>query len=320
MKNYNPLSRRKFISQTAKAGVLFSFAAGFPEISFPHLRREKLPDISVFSKHLQWLDYEGMANFAAEVGFDGIDLTVRPGGHVFPENVKKDLPKAVKAVEKVGLKIKLITTAITAAKEPHTETILKTAADLGVDFYRMGWIAYDPALVLKQNQEQLAAQLKELSELNARTGIKGAYQNHAGDRFGAAIWDLAEVLDPIGSEWLGCQYDIRHATVEGANAWPVTLQRIAPHINTLDFKDFVWEMKADGKFEVKNVPLGEGIVNFDHYLALLQKLKIEAPISLHYEYDLGGAEHGNREIALDRQAVAATMKKDLEFLRKRLSH
>jgi L-ribulose-5-phosphate 3-epimerase len=43
--------------------------------------------VYIFSKHLQFLGYEDMAQAAAEIGFDGIDLTVRPGGHVPPETV-----------------------------------------------------------------------------------------------------------------------------------------------------------------------------------------------------------------------------------------
>ena len=43
--------------------------------------------ISIFSKHLQWLDYNGMAKVLSEIGFEGTDLTVRPGGHVLPERV-----------------------------------------------------------------------------------------------------------------------------------------------------------------------------------------------------------------------------------------
>ena len=54
--------------------------------------------IYLFSKHLQFLDYE-------EMGFDGIDLTVRPKGHVLPLNVEKDLPKATNAANKVGLNL-----------------------------------------------------------------------------------------------------------------------------------------------------------------------------------------------------------------------
>jgi len=54
--------------------------------------------ISIFSKHLQWLDYKEMANVLHEIGFDGADLTVRPGGHVLPDRVEEDLPKAAEAL------------------------------------------------------------------------------------------------------------------------------------------------------------------------------------------------------------------------------
>ena len=54
----------------------------------------------MFSKTLHWIsDYQILANTVAEMGFDGIDLTVRPEGHVLPEKVILDLPKAVQAAK-----------------------------------------------------------------------------------------------------------------------------------------------------------------------------------------------------------------------------
>src|SRR5215471_18287569 len=50
--------------------------------------------ISVFSKHFQWTNCREMAAIAKDIGFDGIDLTVRQSGHVLPERVEEDLPKA----------------------------------------------------------------------------------------------------------------------------------------------------------------------------------------------------------------------------------
>ena len=93
--------------------------------------------INIFSKNLHWLDYSGMAAAAAEMGFEGIDLTVRPAGHVLPERVAEDLPKAVEAVKKAGLNVFMITTAINNADDAHTEAILKTAHALGISYYRM---------------------------------------------------------------------------------------------------------------------------------------------------------------------------------------
>ena len=39
-------------------------------------------EVCIFSKHLQFLDYDTLGKILAEMGLDGIDLTVRTGGHV----------------------------------------------------------------------------------------------------------------------------------------------------------------------------------------------------------------------------------------------
>ncbi|HMI03509.1 MAG TPA: hypothetical protein VK541_13550, partial [Pedobacter sp.] len=98
--------------------------------------------ISIFSKHLHWLNYKDMATLAAQLGYDGVDLTVRKDGHVQPESVTTDLPKAIDAIRNAGLQVYTITTDIKTADEPHTAVILKTAASLGIKNYRMGWYGY----------------------------------------------------------------------------------------------------------------------------------------------------------------------------------
>ncbi|MFC1766504.1 sugar phosphate isomerase/epimerase, partial [Planctomycetota bacterium] len=87
--------------------------------------------IFLFSKHLHWLDYPGMARVAATLGVDGLDLTVRPRGHVEPQRVKEDLPRAVTAMRATGLEIDMMTTAIQDPQDPLTHEVLATAADLG---------------------------------------------------------------------------------------------------------------------------------------------------------------------------------------------
>ena len=65
-------------------------------------------EVCIFSKHLQFLDYDTLGKIVAEMGFDGIDLTVRTGGHVEPATVKTDLPKAVAESRKGGTKVVMI--------------------------------------------------------------------------------------------------------------------------------------------------------------------------------------------------------------------
>jgi L-ribulose-5-phosphate 3-epimerase len=266
------------------------------------------PIACVFSKHLQWLSYEEMGDFAAELGFAGVDLTVRPGGHVLPENVARDLPKAVKALEAAGLRVPMMATAVTAAND-DSRRLLATAASLGVDSYRLGYFRYRADEGLDRTLERAREDLEGLAELNEELGIRGDYQNHAGEGYlGAAIWDLWYVLRDIPESWLGCQFDLRHATVEGARSWPIDLRRIRPRIHTLAVKNFLWN--PDGS--VRDCPLDEGIADFPRFFELLGDFS--GPISLHLEYPLGGADQGARELSVSPDVVASAMARDLAAL------
>ena len=194
--------------------------------------------LCIFSKHLHWVDGEALGDTVAGLGFDGIDLTVRPGGHVEPARVEDDLPKVVESVRKAGIDVIMLTTSILSVADPHAEQILGTAAELGIPLYRPGWLAYEEGRSVEENLQKYRTQLAELADLNRRCHIRGTYQNHAGRWVGSAVWDLWLLLREIKGDWLGCQYDIRHAVVESAHSWPNALQLIKPFINSLVLKDF----------------------------------------------------------------------------------
>ncbi len=316
------LSRRSFIQKASLAGLAIP-ATGLATSSYvnnlttPSRAQEGKRKIYVFSKHLHWLDYKHLAEFVAESGFDGVDLTVRKDGHVEPSRVAEDLPKAVEAMKKAGKEVAMITTSILKAEDPHAYATLKTAGQLGIKYYRMGWYNYVTSKSVEFNLSMIDVELQKLIALNKQFKIKGAYQNHAGENVGSAVWDMGMLLHKINSPWMGMQYDIRHATVEGANSWTKSFDYVKPYINTLDVKDFIWS-NQEGKWEAKNVPLGEGMINFDKYFSLIATLPIEIPLCVHFEYPLGGAEHGDRKITMDAKEILDFMKKDLAFVQARV--
>ncbi len=201
------ISRRNFImkSAVAAAGLSFGmnavihakekdFKNGLQSI-YPAVFEKEPFKFSIFSKTLQWLDYTEMARFVAEIGFDGIELTVRPNGHVLPEKVEEDLPKAVEAAKKEGISINMMVTSINDADDPYTEKILKTASSLGIKHYRMDWLYYDDNKSIDKNLTIIEAKLCKLAILNEKYKIIGEYQNHSGkytpnSYFGSSIWDL----------------------------------------------------------------------------------------------------------------------------------
>lgn len=308
------LSRRNFtkLSATAMGGIpLMGF---YSPLFVGDLKPEDEMQISLFSKHLQFLDYDAMSEAAAEMGFDGLDLTVRPKGHVLPERVGDDLPRAVEAMKKYGMNPSMMTTNVWDINNSEHKTVLETASKLGFSHYRTGWLKYPEDKTITESQTLYGQQAKALETVNKSLNLIGCYQNHAGNHVGAPIWDLPPILGATKNEHIGCQYDIRHAVVEGGSSWELGLRLIKPFIKSIVVKDFKWGM-VDGKWKPVNTPLGEGMVDFDRYFSLLKKYNINVPVSLHLEYDLGGAEHGDSKITIDKKEVFSQMKKDLKFLR-----
>ena len=280
--------------------------------------RPKRP-IHVFTKTLQFLSYAEMAEVLARHGFAGADLTVRAGGQVLPENVESDLPKAVKALRAAGVDSHMITTNVIDPKDKFTRPILKTMANLGIRYYRTGYLDYDHSKSVVQNLDEHKRMVEGLEKVNREYGLHGGYQNHSGRRVGGPVWDLHHLLKDCDPEFLGVQYDIRHATVEGAISWPVGMRLVAPWVRTIDIKDFIWEKNEKGEWRIKNVPLGEGMVDFKNYFELYRSLNIEGPVSIHYEYDLGGAEHGRLNPTMELTEIEKWLKKDLAFLENQFS-
>ncbi len=302
-------SRRKFIKNSLISGALFPLAKNFP-FEFADKSESRLK-IYIFSKHLQFLNYKDMAEAAAELGFDGVDLTVRPNGHVLPEKVENDLPTAVEAIRKVGFSPFIMTTAVQDAKDSTDQKVLSTASKLGFQYYRMNWLNYLQGKSIPESIQHFQGVMKNLSELNKKMGLIGCYQNHAGDGMGASIWELWELLRTADTKYIGAEYDIRHAMVEGALSWKNGLQLIAPHIKIITLKDFKW-VNNNGVYSLEQTPLGEGMVDFKTYFGLLKQYKVEVPVTLHMEYPLGGANDGATKLTVDKKVVFDAMKKDLK--------
>ena len=292
MENFKQ-TRRSFIGKVTSAAV----AASLPGISAnsAYISRSSLPEmtnknftICAFSKIFDQLG-EDMFSFLAEIGFEGIDLTVRPGGYVLPENVEKDLPKVVNTAIKKGLSVPMISTAIEEVSETNTRKILKTVAECGVKYYRPNWFRYDNSLGIDRNLDFFRKRLMNLCELNAKYGLKATYQNHyvfnnhLGGIFGSPIWDLWTVIKDMDPRYMGCQYDIHHAVAEGFTSWQIGLKAIKPHIGTLSVKDFILD-KKDGKWVVKTVPMGTGVVDFDAFFKIIGDEKIVCPLSVFFEF------------------------------------
>lgn len=272
--------RRSFIKTISGAAVTIPLALRSMISAVPGKNNLRL-----FSKPLDGFDFDFVCECVAMAGIGGIDLTVRPGGRVEPSNVATDLPFYVERARKHGLIIDMIVTSIVSANDKYAETIIKTASECGVKYYRMGWIEYDLTRPVKANLDDCRKLFADLAVLNKRYKINGGYQNHEGSYIGSAVWDLYDILKDLPREYIGSQYDVRHAVVEGYNSWEAGMRIIAPYISTVAIKDFTWRTTENGPVAI-TVPLGEGIVDWKKYYAVLKEIGFSGPVTLHIEYQL----------------------------------
>lgn len=270
------MNRRQFVSRSllTAAAVVSADQATFAQDA------KRTPfRICAFEKFLQDLSYDELADVIAELGFVGIEATVRNKGHVLPERVEEDLPKLVEALKKRDLEVTTMASDVLNPEQPLSEKVLRTAKSLGINTYRMGFYKYDLTKSILPQIEEIRPQVKELAAFNRELGVAALYQNHSDAKYvGATLWDMYGLIKDIPKDQIGLAFDIRHATIEAGLSWPVIYDVVKPHIGALFVKDFKWNGR-----KAKHVPLGTGRVN-PKFFEMVKADGFEGPISLHVEY------------------------------------
>jgi sugar phosphate isomerase/epimerase len=291
-------------------------AAGAALLAHGQTPKPKLK-VAIFSKHLQFLRGDDLAKGAAEIGFDGIDITVRKGGHVEPERVKQDLPTLVATIRAHRLQVPMITTDIVDAESPHAGDILKTIAELGIPNYRWGGLNYSADQPYAEQLDRMKPRIAKLAALNSRYNACAMYHTHSGvGVVGASIWDLYVLLKDFDPKAVGVNYDIGHAVIEGGvGGWINSFRITGPHLRGIAVKDFVWTQDGHGNWKPQWKPLGEGMVQLPKFFAMVAASGFSGPLQLHFEYPLGGADAGKTNPTIEREEIFAAMKRDLTTLR-----
>jgi len=273
--------------------------------------------LSIFSKHLQFLQGEELAKATAGLGLDGIDLAVRKGGHIEPESATVELPKLVKIVRDHGLEVPMITTDIVDVTSPNAEELLRTMQSLGIRNYRWGGFTYDYTKPMAPQLEAFKPRVAKLAELNRRYQATAMYHTHSGiGVVGASIWDLHIILKDFDPAAVGVNYDIGHATIEGGfGGWINSFYITGRHLRGIAVKDCVWEKNAKGQWKSEFVPMGEGMVHFPEFFKMVKQSGFNGPLQIHYEYPLGGANNGKTKLTMPQEEVFAAMKRDVVKVR-----
>jgi L-ribulose-5-phosphate 3-epimerase len=243
------------------------------------------PMLCMFSKYLQKLEYVEIGAIIKQLGFEGCDLTVRPGGHVEPDKVQVDMLRSIESLRGDGVEVGMITTDITSHEPFAARAILAISGRSGVQYFKPGYWSYGPADNIEQRLGMVRQQMAGVVMLGRAYGIAAGFHNESGDHVGEATWDTWAMLNGLEPRWAGYYFDACHATAEGGVAgWNVALRLALPRLKMLAVKDFYWE-KAGGKWQMRMCPLGQGMVDWPKVFSMIAAAKFTGPISLHCEYN-----------------------------------
>ncbi|MBM4049349.1 MAG: sugar phosphate isomerase/epimerase [Planctomycetes bacterium] len=267
----------------------------------------------MFSKMLGAMSVAKAGETIKGLGFDGVDLTVRPQGHVLPENVRRDLPEAVKTLKGIGLSVPMLTTAVTDASEPHAEDVFATAAQCGVKRLKLGYWRYDGFGKLHEQMNVVRKLLVGLERLALKHGVVAGIHTHSGPFMSAHAGVVHLLMKDTDPKAICAYVDPGHLTVEGGyRGWQIGLDLLSGRIGMVAVKDFGWFQEAPGqkKWKHKLVPLCEGMVPWPDVFKHLRQVGFDGPVSVHSEYQ---GSHSFRDLTVE-QLIEQT-RQDVAYLR-----
>ncbi|MEN8772368.1 MAG: hypothetical protein ABF382_02345 [Akkermansiaceae bacterium] len=294
------MRRRHFIAQSGLAAVGAGLSAGqSPKVkSWP---------IVIFEKPIQTLDYDRMGEELAKMGVQGIEATVRKGGHIEAKDAEIEVPKMVESLAKNGQKALIATCNVNSADEKNADFLRILKAN-GITRYRMDYFRYDLKKDLLPQVAENTVKLREIEAMNREIGVQALYQIHAGAKYaGSLAWDAAMMFKKVNPDYAAIAFDLRHVKAGSGLSFPTAMAAMGKHVRSIFVKDAKWSGERTDK--IKNVPLDTGIVNKKIFNEV-RKEHASMPLSLHMEW--GTSPIYSKEVVME---AVANVARDVKVLK-----
>jgi sugar phosphate isomerase/epimerase len=245
----------------------------------------------LFTKLFQSRDVDEVGATAAELGFDGIDLLVRPGATVDPAD-PRGIATAVQRLRDHGLSVPIATTDLTDPDKFPADAVLGACADAGIEQIRLGYWAYKPTV--RTYADTLAAargHLTRLAALADQHGVRLTIQLHGGTVHASGALTRV-LLDGHAPELVGAYPDPGNQVVQdGREDWRMTLEILQPWLACVGVKNGGWftgHTTDNGQREWHSDWLGlaDGMVPWAQILPHLQAIGFTGPLTLHSHYEV----------------------------------
>jgi sugar phosphate isomerase/epimerase len=259
----------------------------------------------MFTKHLQSMSIVEAGQTIKALGFDGVELTVRPNGHILPEHVRDELPRAVDELRSIGLEVPALVVEIHNRREEHAAAVCETAARVGATELRTSSHRYRGFGEIREQIALARRDARELESLGKEYGVRLDVHCHSGDFLSTSGALLEYIIGDTDPSYVGVSLDVGHLTVEGGKSgWKQSLDFLKDRVGIVAVKSFGWFREPDPRtghlrWVPKLVPLEEGNVQWREAFTLLRQAGWDADgrslVSVHSEYQ-GGSSWRNLSV------------------------
>lgn len=243
---------------------------------------------STFTKTWNALSLEELARLVAGMGFDGVELPVRPDSQVKPENVKTDLPKAAKLLADHGLRI-------CSVAGPMDEAAIATYAQIGRPYIRV-FVSIDEDGYMA-TEARWQRKIEGLVPLLDKYGVKLGVQNHVG-RCVCNAMGLRHLIEKFDPKLVGAVWDAAHSGLNGEEP-ELGLDIVWSHLCAVNFKNGYWERtngpEAPFAQWKHHLTTGQhGITSWPRTVAELKRRGYKGVVCIPVEYDDRSVANANR--------------------------
>ena len=240
---------------------------------------EKAIRFTVFTKPWKEMPLAELAEFIAGMGFDGVELPVRPGFQVTPERIEHDLPEAAKVLADAGLTIPSIA-------GPTDERSIAACAAAGVGIIRI-CVDIDPAEGYLAAEARLQGEYDALVPLLDRYGVTIGVQNHC-DLFVPHAMAMRSLVGKYDRRHLAAVWDPAHCALDGERP-ELAVDIVWDHLCMVNLKNAVWRRSnaADAdvaEWQARWTPGREGLCHWPTVAAELKKRDYRGVVCLTAEY------------------------------------
>ena len=262
-------------------------------------------DYIFFSKMVREQDIPRMILTLKDIGADGVDLCVRPGYPVNPENCRTELPKAAKAVREAGLSMPMVSapTNLIDAKSPAAENIFRACHDSGIRDVKVGYWGFKPGDYWKQ-VDSARRDVEAFAALGTGLGVRTNLHTHSGSYIGLNAASVMDLAKGFNQQDVGVYLDPGHLAMHG-EPLPIAFSMVSEYLSLIAVKDSEWIKGEGGKPKKSHfLPPGKGLVDWREMMRILVARDYRGPLSFHSEYE-----------SLPVDQLLAQTKTDIAFMR-----